>query len=49
MLNPISKVEFQQLKAEGFKRVPVAATFLADMETPNGLPEAGSRCVFLLV
>jgi anthranilate synthase component 1 len=34
MLNPISKVEFQQLKAEGFKRVPVAATFLADMETP---------------
>ncbi|MGB0187870.1 MAG: anthranilate synthase component I [Aequoribacter sp.] len=34
MLSPISKVEFQQLKAEGFKRVPVAATFLADMETP---------------
>ena len=34
MLNPISQVEFQQLKAQGFKRVPVAATFLADMETP---------------
>ena len=34
MLNPISLVEFQQLKAQGFKRIPVAATFLADMETP---------------
>jgi len=34
MLNPMSQVEFQQLKAQGFKRVPVAATFLADMETP---------------
>ena len=34
MLNPISQAEFQQLKAQGFKRIPVAATFLADMETP---------------
>ncbi len=34
MLNPISQEEFEQLKAQGFKRIPVAATFLADMETP---------------
>ncbi len=34
MLKPIPQAEFERLKAMGFKRIPVAATFLADMETP---------------
>jgi len=34
IVSPISRAQFDRFCLEGYQRVPVAATYLADMETP---------------